>query len=193
MKLFSNLYDRVLGWSAHRNASYYLAGLSFAESSFFPVPPDVMLAPMVLAKRNNAWKLATITTVASAIGGVFGYLIGMLAFESIEPWIKQFGYMDVYQHTQALFREWDVWIIFIAGFTPIPYKIFTISAGVAGMAFIPFVIASLIGRGARFFLVASMIYLGGDRMEGLLRKYIDRLGWIIIGLLVLLYFLYKQG
>ncbi len=191
MKLFSRLYYRVLSWSEHRYARYYLAALSFSESSFFPIPPDVMLAPMVLAQRYRAWSLATLTTIASALGGVLGYLIGMMAFEMVEPWIHQFGYYEVYQHTRALFAEWGIWVVFIAGFTPIPYKIITISAGVAGMAFIPFVIASLIGRGSRFFLVAAMIYLGGEKMTQLLPQYIDRIGWLVTVLILMLYALYK--
>lgn len=193
MKLFSKLYHRVIRWSEHRHAKFYLAALSFSESSFFPVPPDVMLAPMVLAQRSRAWSLATITTFASALGGVLGYLIGMLAFDIVEPWIHQFGYYETYQQTQSMFAEWGVWVVFIAGFTPIPYKIITISAGVAGMALIPFIIASVIGRGARFFLVAAMIYVGGEKMEHLLPQYIDRIGWLVTILIVMLYALYKFG
>jgi len=193
MKLFSRLYDKVLAWAAHRHASWYLAGLSFAESSFFPIPPDVMLAPMALAKRHRAWYYAMVTTLASVLGGVLGYLIGMLAFDSVEPLIQQFGYAETYGHARDWFNQWGVWVVFLAGFTPIPYKIFTISAGVASMAFIPFVLASFIGRGARFFLVAGLIYLAGEKMERLLRRYIDRLGWILIVVLLISYVVYKNG
>jgi membrane protein YqaA with SNARE-associated domain len=193
MNFFSSLYDRALVWAAHRHAGWYLAGLSFAESAFFPIPPDVMLAPMVLARRDRAWAYALMTTLASVAGGVLGYLIGMLAFDGVEPWIQQFGYAEAYQHARDWFDQWGVWVVFLAGFTPIPYKIFTISAGVTGMAFIPFIIASLIGRGARFFLVAGFIYLGGEKMEHLLRQYIDRLGWMLIVLLLLAYLLYRNG
>jgi len=193
MKLFSRLYDKVLAWAAHRHASWYLAGLSFAESSFFPVPPDIMLAPMALAKRHKAWFYATVTTLASVLGGVLGYLIGMLAFDSVEPWIQELGYAETYLHARDWFDQWGVWVVFLAGFTPIPYKIFTISAGVAGMAFVPFVLASLIGRGARFFLLAGLIYLAGEKMERLLRQYIDRLGWVLIVLLLISYVVYKNG
>ena len=193
MKLFSRLYDKVLAWAAHRHASWYLAGLSFAESSFFPVPPDIMLAPMALAKRHKAWFYATVTTLASVLGGVLGYLIGMLAFDSVEPWIQELGYAETYLNARDWFDQWGVWVVFLAGFTPIPYKIFTISAGVAGMAFVPFVLASLIGRGARFFLLAGLIYLAGEKMERLLRQYIDRLGWVLIVLLLISYVVYKNG
>lgn len=193
MKIFSYFYTKVLHWAAHRHASWYLAGLSFAESSFFPIPPDVMLAPMVLARRHRAWFYALVTTLASVLGGVLGYLIGMLAFDTVGPWVEQSGYAEAYQHAQDWFDRWGVWVVFLAGFTPIPYKIFTLSAGVASMAFIPFVLASLLGRGARFFLLAGLIYFGGDKMERLLRKYIDWLGWLALLLLAAAYFLYTNS
>jgi len=180
MKIFSKLYDMTLRWAAHPKAPWYLGGLSFAESSFFPIPPDVMLAPMVLAKRNKAWWFAAITTIASVLGGIAGYLIGWLAFDLIEPWVMQAGYGDKLALTKDWFEQWGVWVVFIAGFAPIPYKLFTISAGVLAMSFLPFVMASLIGRGARFFLVAGIIRVGGEKMEAVLRKYIDTMGWIVI-------------
>jgi len=190
MKIFSRLYARVLHWVGHRHASWYLAGLSFAESSFFPVPPDVMLIPMALGQRHRAWNFAMIATLGSVIGGSLGYMIGLLAFETVEPWIHQWGYGEAYLQVRSWFEQWGVWAVFLAGFTPVPYKIFTISAGVVSMAFIPFVIASLIGRGARFFLVATVIYLGGDRMERLLRSYIDLIGWVLLGILLIVYAIY---
>ena len=180
MKIFSTLYDMTLRWAAHPKAPWYLGGLSFAESSFLPIPPDVMLAPMVLAKRNKAWWFAAITTIASVLGGIAGYLIGWLAFDLIEPWVMQAGYGDKLALTKDWFEQWGVWVVFIAGFAPIPYKLFTISAGVLAMSFLPFVMASLIGRGARFFLVAGIIRVGGEKMEAVLRKYIDTMGWIVI-------------
>ncbi len=180
MLIFSKLYDMTLRWAAHPKAPWYLGGLSFAESSFFPIPPDVMLAPMVLAKPDKAWWFATITTIASVLGGIAGYLIGWLAFDLIEPWLLQAGHGDTLELSKKWFERWGIWVIFIAGFSPIPYKLFTISAGVLAMSFIPFVIASLIGRGARFFLVAGIIKVGGEKMELALRKHIDTLGWLTI-------------
>ena len=187
MNLFSRIYDLTLSWARHRYAAWYLAAISFAESSFFPIPPDVMLAPMVLARRECAWRYATLTTVASVLGGAFGYLIGMFAFELIEPWLHQFGYWDTFQTAVGWFAEWGFWIVILAGFSPIPYKVFTIAAGTMGMAFIPFVLASLVGRGGRFYLVAGLIWWGGDRMDRLLRRYIDRLGWFFVIVALLLY------
>lgn len=191
MQLFSRLYEICLRWAAHRYAGRYLGVLSFAESSFFPIPPDVMLAPMSLAKPEKAWIYATITTVASVLGGVFGYLIGMFAFELIEPWLHQFGYWGRFQLAVDWFAEWGIWIVFLAGFSPIPYKVFTISAGTVGMAFLPFVLASIVGRGARFFLVAGLIRWGGERMDKLLRRYVDILGWVVVVGAVIAYLLLR--
>lgn len=180
MRLFSPLYDRVMRWSKHRHAPRYLAGLSFAESSFFPIPPDVMLAPMTLATPSRAWYFAALTTIASVVGGVLGYFIGLFAFEMIEPLLQDAGYYPKYLQAKSWFEEWGFWAIFLAGFSPIPYKVFTITAGVISMAMFPFVLASLIGRGARFFLVAGLMAWGGERMEDALRKYIDRIGWATV-------------
>ena len=193
MRVFTALYDKVLGWSRHRHAPRYLGGLSFAESSFFPIPPDVMLAPMALARPERAWWYALITTVASVLGGLMGYLIGVFAFEMVEPMLHQAGYWDAYLKAGEWFAIWGFWAVFLAGFSPIPYKIFTISAGVVGMALLPFIIASLIGRGARFFLVAGLMRWGGARMEQRLRTYVDFLGWLFIALIVIAWLVYRNG
>ena len=182
MQLFSKLYARVMQWATHRHAQWYLAGLSFAEASFFPVPPDVMLAPMSLAYPPRAWRYATIATLASTLGGVAGYLIGMFAFEMIQPWMDKMGYMGKYQMVVDWFEHWGVWVVFLAGFTPIPYKLFTIAAGVTSMSVAPFMVASFFGRGARFYLVAALMAWGGERMDRLFRIYVDRAGWAFLGL-----------
>lgn len=193
MKLFSALYDRVMRWSKHPYAQRYLAVLSFAESSFFPIPPDVMLAPMSLAQPRRAWRYAALTTVASVLGGVAGYLIGLFAFELIEPLIRSAGYWGKYEQVHTWFEQWGFWAIFIAGFSPIPYKLFTISAGVLSMSLFPFILASAIGRGARFFLVAGLMVWGGERMERTLREYIDRIGWLVILAAIIGYFIVSNG
>ena len=193
MKIFSRLYDRVIRWVGHRHATWYLAGLSFAEASFFPIPPDIMLAPMSLSQRHKAWYFATVATIASACGGLLGYGIGNLAFDVVQPWIDHWGYTPAYLQARSWFEQWGVWAVFLAGFTPVPYKIFTISAGVVSMAFIPFVFASLVGRGARFFLVVGVIFVGGERMEGLLRRYIDVIGWVMLAVLLVAYVIYKAS
>ncbi len=192
MKLFSKLYEKVMNWSRHPHAERYLAGLSFAESSFFPIPPDVMLAPMSLAKTDKAFRFAFITTVASVLGGILGYGIGVWFLELIQPLISNGGRWEhSYLVTQEWFSEWGIWAVFIAGFSPIPYKIFTISAGAIGMLFLPFVIASAVGRGARFFLVASLMKWGGKEMELKLKLYIDFIGWFVIFSGVIAYIIYK--
>jgi len=192
MKLFTPLYDACLGWAQHRHADKYLAGLSFTESVIFPIPPDVMLAPMALAQPQRAWWYAMITTVASVLGGIAGYLLGYFAFDAfIHPIIVDFGYSDKLTLAMEWFTHYGVWVVFIAGFSPIPYKVFTITAGMMSMAFLPFVIASAIGRGARFFLVAALMYWGGAKMESKLRQYIEILGWGVILLAVILYLIYR--
>lgn len=180
MQLFAPLYERVLGWAGHRHAERYLAGLSFAESSFFPIPPDVMLAPMCLARRERAWRFSSVTTIASLLGGIAGYAIGYFLFSAIEPWLHSMGYWPAYLRGKTWFDQWGVWAVLIAGFSPIPYKIFTISAGAAVLNFPAFVIASLVGRGARFFLVAGLVVAGGQRMEDTLRDYVERIGWATV-------------
>lgn len=185
MKLFGPLYERVLGWSRHRHAERYLAVLSFAESSFFPIPPDVMLAPMCLAARARAWRYATITTLTSVAGGLAGYLIGWATFEAVASWLEQSHYWSAYELARDWFDRYGVWIVFIAGFSPIPYKIFTIAAGVAVLNLPAFILASLVGRGARFFLVAGLVVAGGERLESTLRQYVERLGWGVTLLIVI--------
>lgn len=191
MKIFTPLYQRAMRWARHRHAPWYLAGLSFAESSFFPIPPDVMLAPMSMATPRSAWRYALITTLASVAGGLFGYLIGHFAFELIEPWLRGSHYWAGYQRAVAWFGEWGFWAVFIAGFSPIPYKVFTIAAGALSMALAPFALASLVGRGARFFLVAGLMAWGGARMEQTLARHVDRLGWATVIALAIGILLYR--
>jgi len=183
--LFRRLYDWMLRASRHRHAERYLAGVAFAESSFFPLPPDLMLVPMSFATPERWWRLALITTVGSLCGGLLGWCIGAFALQMAMPVIEAAGYLHAYQVTQVWFSEYGVWAVFIAGFTPIPYKVFTISAGAVLMPIFPFAVASLVGRGARFFLVAGLIRLVGPRVEAQVTRYIDWLGWATIGLLVL--------
>lgn len=189
--MFQKLYDQAIRWSKHRHATKYLAILSFAESSFFPVPPDVMLAPMVLANREKAWHLALLTTVASVFGGILGYMIGFFAFDVIQPWLESSHYWQKYQLAEQWFESWGFWAIFIAGFSPIPYKVFTIAAGALSMLFLPFVLASFAGRGARFFLVAGLLAWGGERFESKLRQYMDIIGWSVVCILIVGIGIYK--
>lgn len=189
--MFKRLYNRVLSWAIHPKANKYLLALSFAESSFFPIPPDVMLAPMCLARPTKSFYFAMLTTVGSVVGGVFGYLIGMFSFELIQPMVEMLNYTEKLDHVKAWFAEWGFWAILIAGFSPIPYKLFTIAAGLLSMMFVPFVLASIIGRGARFFLVAFLVSLGGDRLRHKLNDYIETIGWSISFIIVVGLIFYK--
>jgi len=177
---FQRVYDKVLAWAAHPKAPAIMSGLSFAESIFFPVPPDVMLGPMCLALPARAWKFATICTISSVLGGILGYAIGRWAFQWIEPWIMSSSYAEVFLATVDAFETWGFLYILLAGFTPIPYKVFTIGAGVVGMPVIPFVLGSAVGRGARFFLVAGLIRAMGDKGAQRLRVWVDTAGWIVL-------------
>lgn len=184
MKIFTALYDRALLWAKHPKATWYLGSMSFAEASFFPIPPDVMLAPMSLAQPNRAYYFAWIATVTSLLGGVLGYAIGYWLLDAIWPVIESLNYVDKYQAVEGFFADYGVWIVFLAGFSPIPYKLFTISAGATSMAILPFLLASFVGRGARFFLVAALMKIGGERYESKIRHSVDWIGYGIIALIV---------
>jgi membrane protein YqaA with SNARE-associated domain len=185
MKLFRPLYDLVLQWSRHPHAERYLGAMSFAESSFFPIPVDVMLAPMVLADRAKWIRFAAIATIFSVLGGLAGYAIGWGMFEAIEPWLRESHYWDAYLTAREWFDQYGVLVVFVAGFSPIPFKVFTIAAGVAALNLPGFFVGSLIGRAARFFLVAGLVRLGGQRFEDSLSKHVERIGWAVVGVTVI--------
>ncbi len=191
--MFLRLYDWVITLSAHRRAPAFLSVLSFAESSIFPIPPDVMLIPMCLARPMKGWRYATLCTLFSVVGGMAGYLIGKLAFGWIEPWLMDSRYADTFTSAVSAFETWGFWYILLAGFTPIPYKVFTISAGVVGMPFFAFVGGSVVGRGGRFFLVAALIRLGGEKLALRMRKYIDWIGYTMIVLAVFVFAILKMN
>ncbi|MBS0287944.1 MAG: DedA family protein [Proteobacteria bacterium] len=191
MAIFRQLYNKVINWSKHRHAPYYLAGVSFIESSVFPIPPDVMLIPMVMGKPEKAWRYATITTMASILGGILGYFLGLCAFELIgEPLLQSFGYQQAYAKVVTWFEHYGFLAVFVAGFTPIPYKLFTIAAGATMMPLLPFVIASVLGRTIRFFVVVWGIKGIGKRLEPLFVEYIDTIVWFTIGLIGLAIVIY---
>jgi membrane protein YqaA with SNARE-associated domain len=192
MKLFSYIYVRMMSWSEHPHARYYLAGVSFAESSFFPIPPDVMLISMGLARPTRAWHYAWIATLFSVIGGCFGYLIGYYGMELIEPYLLASSYAASYEHIQHWFEQSGLWMVVFAGFSPFPYKLFTLTAGAMHMGFFfPFVMGSLLGRGLRFFLVSGVLFFAGARLETRIRRFIDLIGWVVLSLLVLGYVVVK--
>jgi len=182
MRLFGPLYDRVLRWAAHPYAPRYLAALAFAESSFFPIPPDVMLVPMAVSRPARSLQFALLTTLASVAGAVLGYAIGHYAIGALLPWIEAAGLLADYQEAVRWFADWGLWVVLLAGFTPLPYKVFTIAAGALSLSLVPFLVGSLLGRGARFVLVALVAGRIGPRVEPLVRRWIEWLGW---GVLVL--------
>jgi membrane protein YqaA with SNARE-associated domain len=192
MQIFTALYERVMQWSRHRHAPAYLGALSFAESSFFPIPPDVMLAPMVLARPERAAWLAGLTTLTSVLGGLAGFAIGVWGIDAVMPILERFNYVDEFDRASQWFLKWGFWAVLAAGFSPIPYKVFTISAGALAMNLPVFAIASFIGRGARFFLVAFLVAWGGPPMEARLKRYVDVIGWGLVILLVAAYFLLRD-
>ncbi len=161
--MLRNLYDKVIALSESRHALTALAAVSFAESSFFPIPPDVVLIPMALAKPEKARIYALVCTIASVIGGMLGYAIGAFLYDTVGHWlISAYGYGDSVEAFRAAYTKWGAWIILIKGMTPIPYKIVTIASGFAGYNFFMFVVLSIITRGARFFLEAELLRIYGE-------------------------------
>ena len=181
MKVFAPLYDKVMEWSKSPHAEKYLCGVSFVESSIFPVSTSLMLAPMVLARPERAWWLASITTITSVAGGVFGYLIGYFLFDQIGYPILEFYHLgEDFVKIQDWFGQYGLWLVLLAGLTPIPYKLFTIAAGVLSLALLPFILASLVGRASQFFLVSTLIWWGGGRIAPMIDKWIEWIGWSVL-------------
>lgn len=169
--MLRRFYDRILALAGSKRAGLWLAVVSFVESSFFPVPPDALLVPMVLARPDRAWRLAFVCTVASVVGGALGYLIGYALFDQLAgPILHAYHYEAAFQAFQAKYAEWGLWIILIKGMTPIPYKIVTIASGAAKFNFGVFMLASAATRGARFFLVAALLRRYGEPV----RTFIER-------------------
>ena len=170
--------------AAHRRAPWVLSGVSFAESSFFPIPPDVMLIPMVLAKRAKAWAYAALCTIASVLGGLAGYAIGYFLFDAIgRPLLDLYGYAEAFQEFSNEYNTYGAWIVFIAGVTPFPYKVVTIASGATGLNLVVFMVASLLARGIRFFLVCALLYWFGPPVQAFIEK---RLGLVTTLFIILL-------
>ena len=188
--MFKNLYKKCLDLAGHKSSKYYLAIVSFVESSFFPIPPDVMVIPMVISKKNDFIKIFLITTIFSVLGGILGYLIGAFFFEFGAHIMSFYGYEDKLSKIKENLVNSDgfyAWlgVLFLAGFTPLPYKVFTIASGLIGFNFLIFVLISLISRGLRFFIVSYLSYKFGD----LFNEYMDKHGskWFtIIGILIVI-------
>ena len=183
-RLLRSLYDRTMGLAASRNASGALAGVAFVESSFFPIPPDVLLIPMVLADRRKAWRYATICTLASVAGGLLGYVIGAFLFEvAARPILEFYGYAGKFDAFAARYNQWGAWAVLIAGVTPFPFKVITIASGATHLSLVVFVVASVVARAIRFFAVAGLLYLFGPPIRTFIE---DRLGLMFTIFMVLL-------
>lgn len=191
MKIFGKMYDQVMRWSRHRLAVYWLAFVSFIESIFFPIPVDVMLIPMAMNAPKKALHYGLYTALASVVGGLVGYLIGYYAFDMVQHYIMQFGYQAKLEQIIQWFEQWGILVLFVAGFSPVPYKVFTIAAGLLHMALLPFILTSFISRAARFILVAKLAAWGGPKIEAKLRRSIEVIGWGVVVLAVIAYFILR--
>ncbi len=185
MNPLRRLYDWTLHIAAHKHAVWWLAGISFAESSFFPIPPDVALMPMCIANREKSLRYATICTASSVIGGLFGYAIGYFLFESIGKKILGFyGLTHEFGVFSAKFNTWGAWIVFVSGCAPIPYKVITIASGVTKLGLLTFTIASAAGRGFRFYLLAGLLWKYGKPIQLFIEKYLEHLTILFLVLLI---------
>ena len=193
MKIFGPLYERTLGWARHRHAPAYLTGLSFVEAIIFPVMPEVMLAPMCVAKPKSGFWFATLSLAGSMAGALVGYALGQYAFEALKPVFASLGMLHGIESgisvVQAKMAE-SPWAVFtflvLGGFMPIPMKVFTWASGIVGVPMLQYFLSMLIGRGKRVFLLALAIRIGGPRAEAVLRRYIEPIGWIATVLLLAL-------
>lgn len=183
--MLRRLYDWMMSLAAGRHAPAALAAVSFAESSFFPIPPDVMLIPMILARRARAWLYAALATVSSVIGGMFGYAIGYFLFQAVGlPILKFYGKAEGFAGFTDMFNEFGVWILILKGMTPIPYKILTIAAGVSHMDLVAFVLASIVARAMRFFIVAALLYFFGEPIRKFVEERLTLMTTLFVALLV---------
>ena len=183
--MLRSLYERTLAAAAHRHATGWLALVSFIESSVFPIPPDVMLIPMVLADRARWIRIATVCTLASVAGGVAGYAIGLFLFDTIGQALLDFyGYASKFATFGEMYNEWGAWIVFGAGVTPFPYKVITIASGVTRLDLLVFVVASVLARGLRFFIVCGLLWKFGPTIRGFLEKHLGPLTVVFFVLLI---------
>jgi len=186
MKIFRQLYNWVLSWAESIYADYALFVLAFAESSFFPVPPDVLLITLNIGKPKKSFKYATICTAGSVLGGMFGYLIGYGIWQLVKNFFFKYVFSEqLFLKVQSLYQHNAFWSVFTAGFTPIPYKVFTIAAGVCEISFFMLVVASILSRGARFFLLSTLIWYFGAPIKKFIEKYFNLLTIIFTVLLIM--------
>ncbi|MCE5232637.1 MAG: YqaA family protein [Mizugakiibacter sp.] len=193
MRLFKPLYEMAMRWAVHPRAEPYLGGLSFVEAFIFPVAPELMLAPMTLAKPLRAWRYATISLAGSLLGALIGYALGHYAFDAVKPLFADLGWLPAIEtwvgrlRADAAAHPWGVFLtLVLAGFVPVPLKIFTWASGIVGVPLLPFIASMAVGRGKRVYLLAALLRYGGRRAEQLLHQHIEWLGWAVLGALGLL-------
>ena len=190
MKLFKPMYEWAIKWAAHPKAEWFLAGLSFVEAFIFPIAPEVMLAPMTLAKPERWARYATISLASSLLGSFIGYALGHFAFHLMQPFLADIGWLPAIQNQVAKLHDlsgWRIfWMLVLAGFLPIPLKIFTWASGFAGVPLPAFVAGMLVGRGKRVYLLCGLIRLGGKRVEEAIHRWIEWIGWGLLALIALL-------
>ncbi len=199
--MFNSLYKKCLELAAHKSSKYYLAIVSFVESSFFPIPPDVMVIPMVISKKNDFIKIFFIATIFSVLGGILGYLIGAFFFDIGMQIMSFYGYEEKLTHLKNSlintegFYAW-LGILFLAGFTPLPYKVFTIASGLIGFNILIFILISLISRGLRFFIVSYFSYKFGDKFTKFMNKqgskWFTVIGILIVIIVIVIYLIFKS-
>jgi len=183
--LTRKIYDYTLDLAGRKNALAWLFAISFIESSFFPIPPDIMIIPMVLATPKQAYKIAGVALIASILGGYLGYAIGVFGFEMIaKPLLTFYGYMDGFTKFENYYHEYGAWIVFGAGITPFPYKIITIASGVVRLDLVVFTIASILARGFRFYIIAWLLKRFGAPMKTFIEKNLNFLSIIFLILLI---------
>lgn len=183
--MLRRLYDWTMAQAVTPHAMITLALVAFIESSVFPIPPDVLIIPMVLAARAKAWRIATVCTVASVIGGFAGYGIGMFLYEQVaEPILRFYGYMDKFSAFQELYNHWGAWIVFGAGVTPFPYKVITIASGMTALDPLVFGLASVLARGLRFFFIAWLLWRFGAPIRAFIEAHLGKLATIFFILLI---------
>ena len=179
------LYEWMMTLAAHGKAKTALFWVAFVESSFFPIPPDVMLIPMVLANRSRAWLIAAVASVGSVLGGMAGYAIGYFLFDAVaQPLLEFYGYLGKFQTFKAQYNDYGAWIVFIAGVTPFPYKVITIASGATALSLPIFIIASIVARAIRFFAVTGLLYVFGEQIRGFIERWFNLLAIVFVILLV---------
>ena len=183
--MLRRLYDWTMDLAGHRHAIWILGAVSFIESSVFPIPPDVLLIPLVLAAPTRAWRIALVCTVASVLGGLLGYAIGALLYDTVGlPVLAFYGYEAKFDTFANYYNEWGAWAVFIAGLTPFPYKVITILSGVTQLDLMTFTLSSILARGLRFFIVAALLWKFGAPIRVLIEKHLGLLTTLFVALLL---------